>query len=233
MKISFALVFILACSTVSVKATHPILDFIGSVLNDSETLTNWAGEESSQPNGGYLYKFEYDIDSDGKSDLFLSSSISRCDKSCSWTVYIQNQNGTYTKVGNGMLIAPEPGFLSTQSPSGRPQIVTTFIVGTDSGITDIQELSVQGSLVLTRQQLDKDQIANYKGNQNGTKVKPAVKKVLLAEYLKVQSPQWRSYDKNFGPTAQQNDPADANALSYADDFMFEDAQSLLQTRLTL
>jgi hypothetical protein len=212
------------------RAADPVLDFIGAVLNDSETLTNWAGEESHQPNGGYLYKFEYDVDNNGKLDLFLASSISHCDnKSCSWTLYLQNQTGAYTKAGDGILIAPEAGFLLARSSSGRPQIITTFIAGADVGITDTQELSSQGNLVLSRQQLNQNQIAND-GGHLGTRVTPSIKKVLLAEYLKVQSPQWRTYDKKYSSTSQQSDAADANALSYANDFMFEDAQSLLQTR---
>lgn len=216
---------------------EPVLDFISELLKKPNTLTNWVGETQTQPNGGYIFRFYFDLDADAKNELFLGSSTDLEDeKACSWAVYRQDQSGNYQPIGSDVVFHPTGGFYLLPYHR-RPQINTTFVKPPDFGAIKNYALDGAGKLAATTRNLSASEVDTLLQDDKaeeklklGVKKTPAVQKVLLAEYLKSEQVQWRPYKAEYSILRQSSDPADAAALSSTQDFMIEDAEALVESR---
>ena len=228
---------LVAALSLTTAEADPVLDFIGTLLEKPNTLTNWIGEIKIQPNGGYIFRFNFDLDGDGENELFLGSSTDiENDKACSWSVYKIDLSGNSQLIATDLIFHPVRGFYLT-SQQGRPQIKSVFVKPPDFGSFNIYTLGADGKLgastkVLTASELNtfmSDKLAEQQLGLGQLKT-PTVQKILLADFLKNQQVQWRAYKADLAIVSQGSDPADASILGSAQDFMIEDAKTLLQSR---
>jgi hypothetical protein len=81
---------------------------------------------------------------------------------------------------------------------------------------------------LTAAQLTQLEAENWKVTfAIGDEIKPAVSKVLLAEYANNRTAQWRPYKSEHGVLGQNSDPADASAIAAHATFSVQTAKQLL------
>jgi hypothetical protein len=219
----------------SAAQAAPLTDFVSNLLNSTNARSNWNGDSEKEPNGGYLFSFDCDINGDGSPELFIGSSLDAEGNACSWTVYKKGSGETYTALGN-VVLNPTEGFYLA-SFNSVPQIKMTFVKPPDFGVIITYSLGVDNKFGKVSRKLSAAE-ANTLINDDraeqifelGQNKKPAVRKVLLAEYLKVSAIQWRPYKADLGILGQEKDPADATALKYTQQFTVDDAKALLTSR---
>jgi hypothetical protein len=101
-------------------------------------------------------------------------------------------------------------------------------------VIDRYAVVANGSVTHTTQELTPEQIVqldadNWKATFGiGNEVKPAISKVLLAEYANNHAVQWRSYKTDLGVTEQNQDPADVSAIAANNGFTLQAAKQLFK-----
>jgi hypothetical protein len=221
----------------AVALADPVTDFVAKLVNSSSVSSKWTGESDDEPNGGYLFRFAYDIDGDGTPEWFVSSSMEADKHACSWAVYKKGAGDTYDIVGTNVILNPDEGFYLT-SFNNIPQIKTIFVKPPNFGVIKIYSFGADGKIGAITRKLSAAEANQLINDDNAEQIfqlgeakKPAIEKILLAEYLKVPQAQWRPYKADLGILAQQKDPADATALSYTNQFGVDDGKALAAARL--
>jgi hypothetical protein len=235
MKNSILIQLVLIISS-SVAFADPTTEFVSKLVNSDSAKANWSGESNEKPNGGYLFRFSYDIDGDGTLELFASSSLDADKDACSWTIYKKRPGNSYDVLSTNLVLSPGEGFYLTSS-NGIRQIKTTFVKPPDIAVIKTYSLGVDGKFGEITRRLSAAEANTLINDDNAEQIfqlgeikEPAIEKILLAEYLKVSAPQWRPYKLDLGILAQEKDPADATALKYANQFTVDGAKALLASR---
>jgi hypothetical protein len=153
-----------------------------------------------------------------------------------WTVFRKGPEETYAVIGTKVILDPAEGFYLT-SFNNVPQIKTAFVKPPDFGIIFTYTLGADNKIGEVSRKLSAAEANTLINDDNAEQIfelgqikKPAVQKILLAEYLKVPKAPWRPYQANLGVLAQEEDPADAAALKHTKEFTVEDAKALLASR---
>lgn len=209
---------------------HPVQDFV-TVLLPRVDEQHWWGFDEKKPPGGYLVRFEHDITGDGRSEVFVASSLEADEEAYSWTIYSPDSEQSYSTIASGVTIPPHVGFYLVSGPKRELQTVYS---NPKFGVATIERYSIQdrGALTHNKQELTGAQVAQLGADDwkktftIGDEVKPEVSKVLLAEYALNRAVEWRRYNPELGVLGQNSDPADSVAIAAHADFSLQTAKQL-------
>jgi hypothetical protein len=223
---------LLVAFRMSALAADPIESFSKELLTRVDEQY-WWGLKEDKPAGGYLFRFEYDITGDGRNEVFLASSLEEDEGTYAWSIYSPDAQQNYTKIASGVVIPPVHGFYFKTNGSQRELQTIYRNQKFGLGVIDRYAVVANGSVTHTTQELTPEQIVqldadNWKATFGiGNEVKPAISKVLLAEYANNHAVQWRSYKTDLGVTEQNQDPADVSAIAANNGFTLQAAKQLL------
>ena len=193
----------------------------------------WREISGDKPAGGYLLRFEFDVNADGRNEIFLASTLEGEEYEHAWTIYSPDAQQDYSKIASDVVLSPIRGFYYKTNGSQRELQTVYRNPKFGLGVIDRYAVAASGSVTHTKQELTPEQIGqldadNWKETFSiGNEVKPTVSKVLLAEYANSHSVQWRAYKTDLGVTEQNQDPADASAIAANSGFTLQNAKQLL------
>jgi hypothetical protein len=193
----------------------------------------WRGIGGDKPPGGYLLRCEFDVTGDGRNEVFLAATVECEEHEAVWTVYSPDAQQNYTKIAAGVAFSPGDGFYLKSSASPRELQTVHHNPKFQIGIIDRYTIPTIGSVTHTKQELTAAQLTQLEAENwkvtfaIGDEIKPAVSKVLLAEYANNRTAQWRPYKSEHGVLGQNSDPADASAIAAHATFSVQTAKQLL------
>jgi len=213
-------------------AAEPTENFVKEVLLrvDAEY---WQGIGGDKPPRGYMLRCEIDINGDGRKELFLASTLESEEYEAVWTIYSPDAQQNYVKIASGIMFSPVDGFYLRTSDSERELQNVYYNPKFAFGRIDRYSIPANGAVTHAKQELSAEQLTKLDADNwkeafgIGNEVKPAISKVLLAEYANNHAIQWRSYKTNLGVTEQNQDPADASAIVANSGFTLQSAKQLL------
>ena len=109
MKTILSLTIILLCSTTnSCLANDPVAVFTQQLLQQRGNNV-WFVEDDTQPipKGGYLYRFDLDINGDGQSEAFIATSLDVERKGELWNVFKKDAGGEYQKIKDSFFLGSD------------------------------------------------------------------------------------------------------------------------------
>lgn len=193
----------------------------------------WREISGDKPPGGYLIRFEFDINGDGREELFLASTLEGEEYEHAWTIYTPDTQQNFSRIASDVVLSPVRGFYFKVNGSQRELQTVLKNPKFSLGVIDRYAVDANGSVTHTKQELTPEQIGqldtdNWKETFGiGNEVKPTVSKVLLAEFANNHAVQWRAYKTDLGVTEQNQDPADASAIAANSGFTLQNAKQLL------
>jgi len=184
---------------------YPYSDFIGDVsktaLSQSRNASTWSGgATSTTPSGGQIVRFWCDIDSDGKDDLFLMSSVNFPYAS----IYKKTNNASgFEKVTNAAVILNF--YLLERRLSNDVTITTIYQI---RGYARIAKNSFENH---KRFRTDVETIEGASANSikfvdYGERISPKfLQRISMQELVLSDYPNWREADASIGLLAQNYD----------------------------
>ena len=230
MKIKLTIVvFAIALCSIA-RAVDPIASFAQELITkrSDEVWFLSSDERASVPKGGYLYRFDVDLNGDGQMEVFVATSLDVDRKGEIWNIFKKDAVGEYEKIKNSFFLGSD---LRMKVENGIHQY--SFYVPqkqTEGGsycgyfwldvagawhdethvLTDAEQATMDGNdadTLGTDGKPDEQKIAQ-KLNL-GAPVTIAIKKVLLAKYSQNSAAPWRDVKTDFTLFQQHKDPADA------------------------
>jgi len=221
---------ILLCLFVSIAyGNDPAQIFMSELLQSRGANVWFVGDDTvPNPKGGYLYRFELDIDGDGQKEVFLATSLDVDRKGATWDVFRKNGSGDYQKIkdsfyiGSGLRIKTESGvkkysfYVPLKAAEGGSYFGYFWLQADGNWHDETHDLteseqamkSGEDSTVLNANGLPDDDKIAQKLNL-GSRVSIVTQKVLLAKYFQNSSTLWRNVNTEFTLSQQYLDPADA------------------------
>jgi hypothetical protein len=210
-------------------ANDPVAVFTQQLLQQRGNNV-WFVEDDTQPipKGGYLYRFDLDINGDGQSEAFIATSLDVERKGELWNVFKKDAGGEYQKIkdsfflGSDLRMKIENGIRKYSFYVPQKQTEGGSYLGyfwLDAGgawhdethvLTDAEQATIDGNdadTLGTDGKPDEQKIAQ-KLNL-GVPVTIAIKKVLLAKFSQNSASPWRDVKTDFTLSQQYKDPADA------------------------
>jgi hypothetical protein len=179
------------------------------------------------PKGGYLLKFELDVDGDGEQEVFVTTNLDVERKGETWSVF-RKRDTDYVKLtdeiflGGDVRLNVENGvrkysFYVPQKEQEGGNYLGCFWLD-DQGVwrdevhvlNDTEQSTIDGEDADTFGEdgkPDEEKIADKL--KLGRSVEIDIKKVLLAKYIQDPSTPWRDVNRAFTLSQQYKDPADA------------------------
>lgn len=230
------IIILITLSLLALSASYgndPVQLFVND-LAQTRGANRWFVEDNSvpSPKGGYIYRFELDVDGDGQKEMFVSSSLDADKKGESWSVYRKKANGDYVKIkdsylmGSALMAKVKDGikkysfYIPLRQQDGGSYFGYFWLDTSGSwqdqthDFTDSEQSMVEGSdssVLGTNGLPDWSKIAQKL--DLGTPVAITIQKVLLAKFTQNASTAWRNVNTNFTLSQQYLDPADATDIS--------------------
>lgn len=209
---------IITCAAAHADEKQVIVDFMRPLVSSLVKSPGDVWEGSGQ--GGYVFRFFFDVNRDGREEMFLMSSTFPN----AWQVYSIDSAGSYKAMeGVGYLPIPASGF---EYWTKEHAIVLASLEGEE--------------IIQTQYQFTGNAVTIEMKRFDARKWKPAVKshvipkieKVYLAEYLSDPSSPWKPVDLTSSETVVRGSwyysfPSDGEKVERWRDFSPEAAMALL------
>jgi hypothetical protein len=193
----------------------------------------WFVEDDSgaTPKGGYLYRFETDINGDAQDEVFVASSLD-CDRNGElWNVFRKGPDGAYHEIkqsffiGSDLRVRTEGGlrkfsFYVPQKEAEGSSYFGYFWLDTAGAwhdethtLSEAEQATMDGSDPDTAGsdgRPDDNKIAAKLGRESLVPMR--ITKVLLAKYVQDANSPWRDTRREFTLSQQHKDPADASDI---------------------
>ena len=219
---------IFLCATA--RAVDPITSFTQELIakRRDEVWFVSSDERATHPKGGYLYRFELDLNGDGQTEVFVATSLDVTRKGELWSVLKKDAAGAYRRIkdslflGSDLRMKIENGirkysFYVPQKELEGGNYLGYFWLDASGALhdethvlTDAEQATMDGNdpdVLGADGKPDEHKIAQ-KLNL-GSSVPLAIKKVLLAKYSQNSAAPWRDVKADFTLSQQYKDPADA------------------------
>lgn len=234
MKTILSLTMLLLCNAVgSCLANDPVAMFAQQLLQQRGNNV-WFVEDDAQPipKGGYLYRFDVDLNGDGQMEVFVATSLDVDRKGELWSIFKKDAGGEYQKIrdsfflGSDLRMKVENGirkysFYVPQKQTEGGSYFGYFWLDARGAwhdethaLTETKQATMDGNdadTLGTNGKPDEQKIAQ-KLNL-GAPVTIAIKKALLAKYSQNSATPWRDIKTDFTLSQQYKDPADATDIA--------------------
>lgn len=162
--------------------TSTIAEFVRPLVGN---LENGPGDVwSGSGQGGYIFRFFFDVNEDGTDELFLMSSTFPN----AWKIYMKGVEGNYNALdGENYLPIPATGF-EYRSDAGSHEIVLASLDGAE--IVQTQYQFNGNAINIETERVD----ASKWEPRTESLVVPQIEKVFLPEYLNDPSTPWQPVD---------------------------------------
>jgi len=193
-----------------------------------EIWINHSTEHVKIPIGGYIFRFEWDIDGDSVDEIFLLSSVDSDIHESAWYVYKKNTLGVYNELGDwgfrgtDMWVKVDSGirkysFFSTNKPQyGGDFLVTYWLDASGALKNKLRNLTESESSIV---RCDDPEILGNDGKPDSAKVEAKlqighktslpIQKVLIAKYIQNPNTPWKNIKQGTLLSHQHEDPTDA------------------------
>jgi len=210
-------------------ANDPIAVFVRQLLQQRGNNV-WFVDDDTQPipKGGYIYRFELDLNGDGQTEVFVATSMDVDRKGELWSIFKKDPSGEFQKIkeslflGSDLRIADENGirkysfYVPLKQTEGGSYLgffwldATGVWHDTTHVLTDAEQGTMDGNDANTLGADGKpDELKIAQKLNLGAPVTIAIKKVLLAKYTQNSGSPWRDVKTDFTLAQQYKDPADA------------------------
>ena len=201
----------------------PYQNELNIMATEQQSMKYWYGPDLQQPGGGYLFRFDFDINSDGSYELFLAKSIQADESGVEWDVYSKTTDSTYNLMPITVFMHPD-GFRFKKY--GEKHVIQ--LLSRNGNEYELLEYYIDVDGVLKENKTDvTSSMSNYSpangGNlaqvlSLGEKVQPSIEKILFFVYKDNKDAQWNKYIQDLPPNQQYKDPEDQAFLSTYDDW---------------
>jgi hypothetical protein len=234
MKIILSLAIPLLCSFAdSCLANDANAVFVQQLLQQRGNNV-WFIDDDTQPipKGGYVYRFDLDLNGDGQTEVFVATSLDVDRKGELWSIFKKDLGGEFLLIkdsfflGSDLRVKVENGIrkYSSYVPQKETEggsylnyfwLDTTGVWHDETHVlTDAEQETMDGNDADTLGTDGKpDELKIAQKLNLGTPVTIAKKKVLLAKYLQNAESPWRDVKTDFTLDQQYKDPADATDIA--------------------
>jgi hypothetical protein len=210
-------------------AQVPVSLFVKDLLQTRGDNVWFVEDDSScQPQGGYIYRFDLDVEDDGSTETFVSTSLDAGRKGEMWTVFRKRVDDAYYVVKQSQFLASDlflrddnegrkySFYVPQKEVEGGPYFGYFWLdregVWHDEThvLNDAEQATIDGEdpgIFGPDGKADDDKIADKL--KLGHSVEIDIKKVLLAKYIQDPNIVWRPVNPRFSLSLQYKDPADA------------------------
>ena len=219
---------------------HFVQELIDRLENDPDydwDINNyWWGEEGLGFDGGYLFRFKYDVTGDGKAETFVSSSINATwREGALWSIY-QPVGNQYRKIAtdimfqiDGIAINSLPDGTTllrkfSENGSNNPKDFTlvSYYISADGALRkEIKALTNRDLRKLATEKGEK-KLMTYLGD-----VSFDTEKILMTDYCREKNPKWEKYNHNFSADQQYLDPEEQKKIKLLQEEGFSPEEALL------
>lgn len=109
MKTILSIALLLLCNFAgSCLANDPIAVFVQQLLQQRGNNV-WFVEDDTQPipKGGYLYRFDLDLNGDGEMEVFVATSLDVDRKGELWNIFKEDAVGEYQKIKDSLFLGSD------------------------------------------------------------------------------------------------------------------------------
>ena len=181
-KIIIGIVVIVCSATAWADEKEAIESFIRPLISGLVDGPGDVWEGSGQ--GGYLFRFFFDVNQDGKNEMFLMSST----YPNQWKAYSMDSKGGYRSMeGVDYLPIPATGF-KYRSEGGIYEVVLALLKGSEM----VQKIYRFNKNIISVE-VERFDASKWEPGMESLVV-PKIEKIFLAEYLHNPTTQWQSVD---------------------------------------
>jgi hypothetical protein len=137
MKYSFLILFLLLFSNVQSQPIKNIKNPVEFFVHEYKDTTVY-----NDANDRCLIKDEFDINCDSLNDILLTDPYTGGAHNYDWSVFLKNQNGTYTYIGS--MFFEGPGIVAKRISKGVSKVIAYEHVGFDEGNLNEYKVSFKG-----------------------------------------------------------------------------------------
>lgn len=203
-----------------------VKDFIKQTDNSSELYNYWYGTTNFNPDGGYIFRFDYDVTADGRKEAFIASStFAFFREGENWNIYSPSESGDYQLIARNLTFHPE---VIAITQLNREEILLRFTkFDRDSGYSLISyRFFSDGSFInesrlLTEEegaQIDKEAMDDEFKMEESLLARPYiqanVQKIVMTDYIREKEPKWKKISDH-AYEQQYLDPRDRESLENA------------------
>jgi hypothetical protein len=231
-------------------ALDPVQDFlsrntspIGNSKIDGQLFAgeSWTGDNHQQPPGGYLIRFNAPMGLNGTPITFVSSSLFAYLRGSNWFAYETTNNGTILISDNvsfghlNFYLAPansEHGPVLCEITAGKREIYVAGVsLGASGNLVSVNLIGAPRDQDNEESDSDGKKTLDALIQQNHlTSFTPRLEMILLAEYLKTPSANWRPC-KDRSMRGQQLDPDEKVHIAATHNFRRNDATQLRKSAM--
>lgn len=205
-----------------------VRDFIKQTDNSSELYNYWYGTTNFNSDGGYIFRFDYDVTADGRKEAFIASSIfaSLKEGGENWSIYSPSVLGDYQLIAHDLVFHPKD--VAFNEIDKKETLFRFIKLDRDHGASLFSyRFFSDGKLINESRLLTEEENAmmdkDIENEEFKTEVlllaKPYtlldIKKILMADYIQQREPKWKKYGESYAPNQQYLDPADRESLQRA------------------
>lgn len=230
-KIIFISLLVLSCAA---RAADPVGSFAQELIakRAGEVWFVPNDERAAIPKGGYLYRFELDLDGDGEMEVFIATSLDVERKGELWSIFKKNTADDYHKLSGSCFLGSELrmkvengirkySFYVPQKEQEGGNYFGYFWLDAAGEwheethvLTDVEQATKDGSDADTLGADGKPDDEKIAEKLNlGNSVALTIKKVLLAKYSQNAAAPWRDVKADLSLAQQYRDPADASDIA--------------------
>ncbi len=216
------------CLLAFARAADPAALFVNDLIAARNGEVWFIDDTLPVPKGGYLYRFELDINGDGQTEVFIATSLNVFRRGELWSAFKKNAAGEYFRIKNSYLLGGElrmriengirkfSFYVPQKQAEGGCYLGHLWIDATGAWhdethvLTDAEQATKDGDdpdVLGADGKPDDQKIASKL--KLGSAVTITIKKVLLAKYVQNPSSPWRDIKASLSLAQQYKDPADA------------------------
>lgn len=214
--------------------------FVSELFESPDFVERWrpvaweqASSERTDPNGGYLFRFELKFDEES-TFLFLGTDRFA---GPSWSVYRSDQHGGVERISEPFAVQLDPRqvYLDLENrrilrhhPTDLGPLASRDPAWSFSVLTFDNDRTIDTEYFAAK---DLDDEGSERLRESGRLFSPEIEKVPLAAYLESPGIAWSSLDSDRSFASQSLDPDDADLLQEHGNLLLEDARELARKDL--
>jgi hypothetical protein len=196
---------------------------------DLRSLWTGTGEGTAareDPNGGYIFKYEFSFGNHSEKYLFVASDRFGPRFGLMGSVYCTTKDGSWNKMRGTLFIHEKFVYMDNAKRYFTRLDPDRF---TESMTCEVSDFSVSGMIRVSEYRVEQPSEGDVqKLLPEENKVIPEIYKVPLAAFLRNPDVEWRRYNINFTAAAQSLDEGDRDLLAGNMEMSWKEAEALFQ-----